>query len=180
MSAFSADLAVILPELLLAVMGMVLLLWGAFRGNRDFGVITVAAALLMFAAAALAIVAPTGNGFNSLFVNDAFARFSKVVIFAVPGAFTPTCHSAHVPSFVRTKEQFDAKGVDEIICLSCNDPFVMQAWGEATGATEAGITMLADASSAFTRAIASSCSCARRFRSRTGCTSGLVASGGRA
>lgn len=77
----------------------------------------------------------------------------KVVIFAVPGAFTPTCHSAHVPSFVRTKDQFDAKGVDEIICLSCNDPFVMQAWGEATGADEAGITMLADASSEFTKAI---------------------------
>ena len=88
MSAFSADLAVILPELLLAVMGMVLLLWGAFRGNRDFGVITVAAALLMFAAAALTIVAPTGNGFNSLFVNDAFARFSKVVIFAGSGVAT--------------------------------------------------------------------------------------------
>ena len=77
----------------------------------------------------------------------------KVVIFAVPGAFTPTCHSAHVPSFVRTKDQFDAKGVDEVICVSCNDPFVMKAWGEATGASEAGITMLADASSAFTRAI---------------------------
>ncbi|NUH65261.1 peroxiredoxin [Sulfitobacter sp. S0837] len=77
----------------------------------------------------------------------------KVVIFAVPGAFTPTCHSAHVPSFVRTKDQFDAKGVDEVICVSCNDPFVMKAWGEATGATEAGITMLADASSEFTRAI---------------------------
>ncbi|OAN78552.1 thiol peroxidase [Sulfitobacter sp. EhC04] len=77
----------------------------------------------------------------------------KVVVFAVPGAFTPTCHSAHVPSFVRTKDQFDAKGVDEIICISCNDPFVMKAWGEATGATEAGITMLADASSEFTKAI---------------------------
>ena len=77
----------------------------------------------------------------------------KVVIFAVPGAFTPTCHSAHVPSFVRTKDQFDAKGVDEIICISCNDPFVMKAWGEATGATEAGITMLADAQSEFTNAI---------------------------
>ncbi|UWR22728.1 peroxiredoxin [Sulfitobacter sp. S190] len=77
----------------------------------------------------------------------------KVVIFAVPGAFTPTCHSAHMPSFVRTKDDFAAKGVDEIICVSCNDPFVMQAWGEATGAQEAGITMLGDASSEFTKAI---------------------------
>jgi len=77
----------------------------------------------------------------------------KVVIFAVPGAFTPTCHSAHVPSFVRTKGQFDAKGVDEIICVSVNDPFVMKAWGEATGATAAGITMLGDAASEFTKAI---------------------------
>lgn len=77
----------------------------------------------------------------------------KVVLFAVPGAFTPTCHSAHVPSFMRTKDQFAAKGVDEIICISVNDPFVMQAWGEATGATAAGITMLSDAESAFTKAI---------------------------
>lgn len=77
----------------------------------------------------------------------------KVVVFAVPGAFTPTCHSAHVPSFVRTKDEFMNKGVDEIICVSCNDPFVMKAWGEATGAEAAGITMLADASSEFTKAI---------------------------
>ena len=77
----------------------------------------------------------------------------KVVVFAVPGAFTPTCHSEHVPSFIRTKDQFDAKGVDEIICVSCNDPFVMKAWGEATGATAAGITMLADPQSEFTKSI---------------------------
>lgn len=77
----------------------------------------------------------------------------KVVIFAVPGAYTPTCHSAHVPSFIRTKHDFDAKGVDEIICVSVNDPFVMKAWGVDTGASDAGITMLADAESAFTKAI---------------------------
>ncbi|MGX0876370.1 peroxiredoxin [Roseovarius sp. MBR-154] len=77
----------------------------------------------------------------------------KVVIFAVPGAYTPTCSAAHVPSFVRTKGEFDAKGVDEIICVSVNDPFVMSAWGEATGASEAGITMLGDPQSAFTKAI---------------------------
>ncbi|MDB0053107.1 peroxiredoxin [Ascidiaceihabitans sp.] len=77
----------------------------------------------------------------------------KVVIFAVPGAFTPTCNSAHVPSFIRTKDQFDAKGVDEIICISVNDPHVMKTWGETTGATEAGITMLADAQSLFTTGI---------------------------
>lgn len=77
----------------------------------------------------------------------------KVVIFAVPGAFTPTCHSAHVPSFIRTKDQFAAKGVDEIICLSVNDPFVLKAWGADTGATEAGITMLADGTGAFTKEI---------------------------
>ena len=77
----------------------------------------------------------------------------KVVIFAVPGAFTPTCHSAHVPSFIRTKDAFAEKGVDEIICVSVNDPFVMGAWGDATGATPAGITMLADPASAFTKAI---------------------------
>jgi glutaredoxin/glutathione-dependent peroxiredoxin len=77
----------------------------------------------------------------------------KVVIFAVPGAFTPTCHSAHVPSFIRTKSEFDGKGVDEIICISVNDPFVMKAWGDATGAEAAGLTMLSDPESAFTKAI---------------------------
>jgi cytochrome c peroxidase len=76
----------------------------------------------------------------------------KVVIFAVPGAYTPTCHSAHVPSFIRTKDAFTDKGVDEIICISVNDPFVLKAWGEATGAAEAGITMLGDTDSAFTKA----------------------------
>lgn len=77
----------------------------------------------------------------------------KVVIFALPGAFTPTCDSAHVPSFIRTRDQLADKGVEEIICISVNDPFVMHAWGESTGANAAGITMLSDADGSFTRSI---------------------------
>jgi len=77
----------------------------------------------------------------------------KVVIFALPGAYTGTCTTAHVPSFMRTKGDFDAKGVDEIICVSVNDPFVMGAWGASTGATDAGLTFLADPEAAFTKAM---------------------------
>ena len=84
---------------------------------------------------------------------DGLTAGRKVVIFAVPGAFTPTCHSAHVPSFIRTRDQFAAKGVDQILCVSVNDPFTMGSWGDATGANEAGIAMLADSDSSFTKAI---------------------------
>jgi len=77
----------------------------------------------------------------------------KVVVFALPGAFTPTCDSAHLPSFIRTKPAFDSKGVDEILCISVNDAHVMRYWGEQSGATNAGITMLADPQSAFTKAV---------------------------
>lgn len=76
----------------------------------------------------------------------------KTVIFGLPGAFTPTCSSAHLPSFMRNREAFTAKGVSEIICISVNDPFVMAAWDEATGAAKAGVTLLADPQSAFTSA----------------------------
>jgi glutaredoxin/glutathione-dependent peroxiredoxin len=77
----------------------------------------------------------------------------KVVIFGLPGAYTGTCSTAHVPSFMRVKDKLMAKGVDEILCVSVNDPFVMKAWGDATGAAAAGITMLGDAESAFTTAV---------------------------
>lgn len=77
----------------------------------------------------------------------------KVVIFALPGAYTGVCSTAHVPSFIRTRAAFAEKGVDAVLCVSVNDPFVMKAWGEATGATAAGITFLADADASFTKAL---------------------------
>lgn len=77
----------------------------------------------------------------------------KVVIFAVPGAFSSTCQTAHMPGFLRTKDQFIAQGVDEIICVGVNDAFVMKEWGAITGAEAAGITMLADADGSYAKAL---------------------------
>lgn len=77
----------------------------------------------------------------------------KVVIFGLPGAYTGTCSTAHVPSFIRNVDAFKEKGVDEIICVSVNDPFVLDAWSKDTGAGEAGISMLGDCEAAFTKAI---------------------------
>lgn len=76
----------------------------------------------------------------------------RVAIFAVPGAFTPTCDSAHLPSFIRNMQGFIDKRVDEVICLSANDAYVMDYWGRHSGAIAAGITMLADHDGAFARA----------------------------
>jgi len=77
----------------------------------------------------------------------------KVAFFGLPGAFTGTCTSAHLPSFMNAKAAFDEKGVDEVVCISVNDPFVMGAWSDSTGAGDAGIRMLADASGDFVRAL---------------------------
>ena len=77
----------------------------------------------------------------------------KIVLVAVPGAFTPTCSKSHLPSFVEKKEELKAAGAEAIAFVSVNDPFVMAAWGEAHGAQAAGITMLADPRGEFTRAL---------------------------
>ena len=77
----------------------------------------------------------------------------KVVIFGLPGAYTGTCTTAHVPSFIKSMDALKDKGVDEVICIAVNDPFVMKQWGTDTGAREAGITMLADPAAAFTKAV---------------------------
>ena len=77
----------------------------------------------------------------------------KVVIFALPGAFTNTCSSKHLPGFIEKSARIKKEGVDEIICISVNDPFVMSKWGETTGAIDGGIKRLADAGSDFIKLI---------------------------
>ena len=75
----------------------------------------------------------------------------KVVLFAVPGAFTPTCSDYHLPGFVLRADDIKGKGVDTIACVSVNDPFVMAAWGERDGSSD--ITMLADGNGQFAEAL---------------------------
>jgi len=76
----------------------------------------------------------------------------KVVLFAVPGAFTPTCSAKHLPGFVKLAPEFKAKGVDKIVCLAVNDAFVMGAWAKDQKVGES-VVMLADGSAAFTKAL---------------------------
>ena len=76
---------------------------------------------------------------------------NKLVLFAVPGAFTPTCSERHLPGFVEHFDAFRAKGV-EVACMAVNDPFVMQAWGEHQQVPD-GLAMLADGNAGFTRAL---------------------------
>jgi len=75
----------------------------------------------------------------------------KTVLFAVPGAFTPTCSAAHLPGYVVSADELKAKGIDQIICLSVNDAFVMSAWGDAQNADQ--IMMLADGDGSYTKAL---------------------------
>jgi peroxiredoxin len=82
---------------------------------------------------------------------DIFAG-KKIVLFAVPGAFTPTCHRNHLPGYVEQEAAIKAKGVDEIAVVSVNDVFVMDAWSKATGG-EGKILFLADGAGLFTQAV---------------------------
>ena len=90
------------------------------------------------------------GGMQTLSNDDLFVG-KKVVLFAVPGAFTPTCSNAHLPEFVTLADKIKAKGVDAIYCVSVNDAFVMKAWGEQHNAQE--IDMLADGDASFTKAL---------------------------
>jgi peroxiredoxin len=93
----------------------------------------------------------TPDGPKPMTTSEAFGG-KTVALFAVPGAFTPTCHLNHLPTFLNRADDLKARGVDAIYCVSVNDPFVLGAWSEATASGE-DITMLADGSGTFTKAI---------------------------
>jgi glutaredoxin/glutathione-dependent peroxiredoxin len=84
--------------------------------------------------------------------SDELFRAKRVVLFSVPGAFTPTCDAKHLPGFVQLADQILAKGVDTIACMAVNDVFVMNAWGKASGVGDR-ILMLADGNGDYARAL---------------------------
>jgi peroxiredoxin len=91
------------------------------------------------------------NGMEEIQTADYFKN-KKVVLFATPGAFTPTCAQKHLPGYVSNADKIKSEGVDEIVCLSVNDPFVMKHWGEIAG-TEGKVTMLPDGNGEFVEAL---------------------------
>ena len=91
------------------------------------------------------------DGIDTLSTKDLFGG-KKVVLFAVPGAFTPTCHLKHLPGFVEAADSFKGKGVDDIICVAVNDPFVLDAWAKATGAGDK-VKVISDGNGEFTKKI---------------------------
>jgi len=96
------------------------------------------------------LMAMTDSGPSKVSVSDLFGG-KKVALFAVPGAYTPTCSAKHLPGFVDNTSNLSAKGVDDIVCLSVNDPFVMGAWGKDHNA--GSVKMIADPDAAFTKAM---------------------------
>jgi glutaredoxin-dependent peroxiredoxin len=83
---------------------------------------------------------------------EGLCKGKKVVLFAVPGAFTPTCSMKHLPGFIEKADEIKAKGVDAIACISVNDAFVMDAWGKSVGAGDK-VMMLADGNGQFAKAL---------------------------
>ena len=99
---------------------------------------------------AVNVTVVTPEGQEAVVASELFAG-KKVVLFAVPGAFTPTCSAHHLPGYVVLADEIKAKGVDMIACISVNDAFVMKTWGEQQNAE--AITMIADGGAAFTKAL---------------------------
>jgi glutaredoxin/glutathione-dependent peroxiredoxin len=99
----------------------------------------------------LKLMIGTTDGPKEVSTDDLF-KGKKVVLFAVPGAFTPTCSAKHLPGFVQNAAELKAKGVEMIVCMAVNDAFVMAAWGRDQSVGE-DIVMLADGSAALTKAL---------------------------
>lgn len=97
------------------------------------------------------LMTATADGPKEISTDEIF-KGRKVVLFAVPGAFTPTCSAKHLPGFVEHADAILAKGVDAIVCMAVNDVFVLGAWAKEQG-VDAKIVMLADGSAAFTKAL---------------------------
>ncbi|SME94539.1 Peroxiredoxin [Tistlia consotensis] len=93
----------------------------------------------------------TSDGIQEVTTDELFGG-KKVVVFALPGAFTPTCSAKHLPGFIQRADEIRAKGVDRIACVSVNDAFVMDAWGRDQGAGDK-VMMLADGNGEFTDAL---------------------------
>ncbi|MEE9140204.1 MAG: peroxiredoxin [Alphaproteobacteria bacterium] len=93
----------------------------------------------------------TGDGPAQISTDEVFGA-KRVVLFAVPGAFTPTCSAQHLPGFLANADAIKAKGVDTIACVAVNDAFVMGAWGKDQNVGDA-VLLLADGSGDFTRAV---------------------------
>ena len=91
------------------------------------------------------------EGIDKLTTDEVFAG-KKVVLFAVPGAFTPTCHLKHLPGFLENADAFKKKGVHTVACVAVNDPFVMDAWAKAAGGN-GKVLFLSDGNGEFTKAI---------------------------
>jgi len=91
----------------------------------------------------------TAEGISPVSTDELFGG-KKVVLFAVPGAFTPTCSAKHLPGFVQQAAALKAKGVDTVACMSVNDPFVMEAWGKDQQVGDK-VLMLADGSAQYTK-----------------------------
>ena len=93
----------------------------------------------------------TKDGVQTKTTDEIFGG-KKVVLFALPGAFTPTCSAKHLPGFVNNHQALKSKGIDSVACLSVNDAFVMDAWGKDQG-VEDKVMMLADGNGEFTKAV---------------------------
>ncbi len=100
---------------------------------------------------AMKLMTVTAEGPREVDTGELFGT-GKVVLFAVPGAFTPTCSAKHLPGFVAHLAELKAKGVDKVVCMAVNDAFVMGAWAKDQKVGD-GIIMLADGSAAFTKAL---------------------------